>query len=50
MAQYRAVSPQDLAFSIFSLLGIDPTTELSTPAGRPVRLLNEGSLIRELLG
>jgi hypothetical protein len=46
----RAVSPQDLAFSILSLLGIDPTTELSTPAGRPVRLLNEGSLIRELLG
>ena len=46
----RAVSPQDLAFSLLSILGIDPATELTTPSGRPVRLLNEGTLIRELLG
>jgi hypothetical protein len=46
----RAVSPQDLAFSMLSILGIDPATELTTPSGRPVRLLNEGGLIRELLG
>jgi hypothetical protein len=45
----RPVSPQDLAFSILKLLGVDPGQELITPSGRPVRMLNEGSFISELV-
>ncbi len=45
----RPVGPPDLAWTILELLGIDPATEWTTPAGRPVRLLDEGSLIRELV-
>jgi uncharacterized protein DUF1501 len=45
----RPVTPPDLAFTILDLLGIDPGRELVTPAGRPVRILSEGSLIAEVL-
>ena len=45
----RPVTPPDLAFTILDLLGIDPGRELVTPAGRPVRILSEGSLISEVL-
>jgi hypothetical protein len=44
----QPVSPPDLAFTILSRLGINPHHELTTPDGRPVRILNEGSLIRGL--
>ena len=42
------VRPPDVAYTVFSLLGIDPRKQLRTPEGRPVEILNEGSLIREL--
>ena len=45
----RPVGPPDLAFTILKLLGIDPGRELVTPAGRPVRILSEGSFIGEVL-
>jgi len=45
----RPVGPPDLAFTVLKLLGIDPGPELITPAGRPVRILSEGSLISEAL-
>jgi uncharacterized protein (DUF1501 family) len=45
----RPVSPPDLAFTVLKLLGIDPGRELLTPAGRPVRILGEGSFIGEVL-
>ena len=45
----RPVSPPDLAFTILRLLGIDPSKELITPAGRPVKILGEGSFISELV-
>jgi hypothetical protein len=45
----RPVSPPDLAFTILQLLGLDPTKELITPSGRPVKILNEGGFISELV-
>ncbi len=45
----RPVGPPDLAFSILQLLGIRPEKELITPSGRPVKILNEGSFISELI-
>ncbi len=44
----RALAPADLAWSILQLLGINPAHEWSTPDGRPLRILAEGSFIREL--
>ena len=44
----RPVRPADVSWTIFDALGIDPAKELHTPEGRPVSILAEGSLIREL--
>ncbi|MSU62388.1 MAG: DUF1501 domain-containing protein [Pedosphaera sp.] len=44
----RPVGPPDLAFSILKLLGVDPTRELTTPTGRPMKVMSEGSFIKEL--
>ena len=46
----RPVSPADVACSVFTLLGLDPTTELQTADGRPIRLNRDGSVIKELFG
>lgn len=45
----RPVSPPDLAYSILQLLGVDPSRELITPDGRPLKILSEGSFIHELV-
>jgi uncharacterized protein (DUF1501 family) len=45
----RPVSPQDLAFTLLTLLGVNPAAEISTPTGRPVRILSEGAFIREVV-
>lgn len=45
----RPVTPPDVAWSILQLLGIDPMKELRTPTGRPMRILNEGAFISELV-
>jgi hypothetical protein len=45
----RPVSPPDVAFSILQMLGVDPTKMLTTPGGRPMRMLTEGSFISELV-
>ena len=34
----RPVTPSDLAHTIYTLLGLDPDTELRTADGRPVRI------------
>jgi len=44
----RPVTPPDLAFTVLQLLGIDPSRELTTPDGRPMKVLAEGSFIHEL--
>jgi hypothetical protein len=41
--------PEDLAATMFHLLGIDPREEFLTPEGRPVKVCNEGKVIWELL-
>jgi hypothetical protein len=43
------VSPPDLAFTLLTLLGVNPARELTTPGGRPVKILNEGAFISELV-
>ena len=45
------VTPSDLAATIYSLLGIEPTHELHTSDGRPVRVVPDGAkVISEVLG
>lgn len=47
----RPVTPADLVCTIYTLLGIDPTLELRTSDGRPIRLTPHGSrAITELIG
>ncbi len=41
-------TPDDAAFSYFHALGIDGHKEYHTPTGRPVYVLRNGNLIREL--
>lgn len=45
----RPVTPKDLAFTIYTLLGVDPTKLLMTSDGRPVAINQGGSLIHELV-
>ncbi|MEC8474730.1 MAG: DUF1501 domain-containing protein, partial [Planctomycetota bacterium] len=46
----RPISPGDLSSTIFTLLGIDPALELTTPDGRPIRVApQESQVIKELL-
>jgi hypothetical protein len=44
----RPVSPADVAFTVFDALGIDPHKQLVTPDGRPVEILDQGEVIKEL--
>jgi hypothetical protein len=39
------VTPEDLCFTIYSLLGIDPRHEYQTSIGRPVKIVNGGQMI-----
>lgn len=41
--------PEDLAATLYHCLGIDPNEEFYTPEGRPVKIVNDGKIIRELL-
>ena len=46
----RAIHPGDLSATIYTLLGIDPSYELQTPDGRPIRVApQDGAVIKELL-
>jgi hypothetical protein len=42
-------SPDDIGATIFQCLGIDRTTELQSPTGRPIQLFREGKVIEKLL-
>jgi hypothetical protein len=42
--------PEDFAASLYTKMGIDPNQELHTNTGRPVPLVNDGRLIKELFG
>lgn len=41
--------PEDLAATMYHLLGVDPKQVFLTPEGRPVQIVNDGRVIRELL-
>ena len=41
--------PEDLAATMYHLMGIDPEEEFYTPEGRPVKIVNQGRVIEELL-
>jgi hypothetical protein len=41
-------SPEDVAASFYRALGIDHHKEYHTPTGRPVQLVRDGTIIREL--
>ncbi len=45
----RPVSVQDLFATIYGRLGVDPQKKYTTPAGRPVRVLDGGEAVKELL-
>jgi hypothetical protein len=44
----RPVRPADVAFTIYSSLGIPPRRQIYTPDGRPIEILDQGELIQEL--
>jgi hypothetical protein len=44
------VSPKDILATALHLLGIDPTTTLTDPLGRPVPVAGGGEVQPELLG
>jgi uncharacterized protein (DUF1501 family) len=43
------LGPEDLAATMYHLLGINGQDEFYTPEGRPVKIVNDGRLIHELL-
>jgi uncharacterized protein (DUF1501 family) len=45
----ETTGPADLAATICHCLGIDPDDEFHTPEGRPVKITNNGQVIRGLL-
>ena len=47
-ATKRPVSPADVAYTILDSLGIDPRKQLVTPDGRPIEILDQGELVKEL--
>jgi hypothetical protein len=45
----RPVTPADLAATIYTTIGIDPSYQFETPDGRPIRLVDGGQAVRELV-
>jgi len=45
-----AYAPDDAAATFYHTLGIDPHKEYHTSTGRPVMIVRNGAVIRELLG
>ena len=43
------VGPEDLAATMYRCIGIDPDAEFHTPEGRPIKVVNNGAVISELL-
>ena len=44
----KGISPDDVAASFYHSLGIDAAKEYHTPTGRPVAIVRNGSIVREL--
>jgi uncharacterized protein (DUF1501 family) len=41
--------PEDLAATIYHCLGINPEDEFHTPEGRPIKIVNNGRVIKGLI-
>ncbi|MGK0186586.1 MAG: hypothetical protein ACI9R3_002369 [Verrucomicrobiales bacterium] len=48
MATSDPVRPADVAYTVYESLGIDPRSEIHTPDGRPMAILDEGNVIHQL--
>ena len=46
----RPVSVQDVMATMAKAMGIDPTTQYTTPRGRPMKVVDGGKPIAELFG
>jgi hypothetical protein len=46
----KAITPDDIAATFFTALGIDPKKEYHTPSGRPVMIVRYGTPIQPLIG
>lgn len=46
--RHEGISPDDVAASFYYNLGIDPTIEYNSSTGRPITLVRDGSVIKEL--
>jgi len=46
----RPVSPADVCYTVLDTLSIDPRKQLKTPDGRPLEVLDQGELVKELWG
>ncbi len=44
-----AISPADLAATVYTQLGIDPDKRLISPGDRPIQIVRDGRVLRELL-
>ena len=47
-AAERVYRPEDFAASLYTKMGIDHSQVLHTNTGRPIQLVNNGRLIKEL--
>jgi len=47
-ATQRPVSPADVCYTVLDSLGIDPRKQIVTPDGRPIEVLDQGELVKEL--
>lgn len=43
------IRPEDVAFSILKLLGVDPEKELRGPGDRPLKIMSDGAFISQLI-
>jgi uncharacterized protein DUF1501 len=46
----RPVTPEDMAATIYHLLGVDGHKMYTTNTGRPMRIVEKGEVVRELVG
>ena len=46
----KGISPDDVAASFYHSLGIKNTKEYHTPGGRPVMIVRNGHVIKQLFG
>jgi hypothetical protein len=47
-ADGKGISPDDVAASFYHSLGIDAAKEYRTPTGRPVAIVRNGTVVKEL--